>query len=94
MTPEEFTNKLYNSEDKDYYGIFPPPIDAQEGLDILIEHFLGKDWYANASMCTAQVNSEAIYEILCKYPEKQCSKKSLFGVLDYLKRKKEGDTTK
>lgn len=51
-------------------GQFPPLIDAQRGLNILIEHFLGDDWYCTLSMHTDQVNTEAIYEILQKYPKK------------------------
>lgn len=83
MTPDEFLDQLYEDEkEKEYYGIFPPPTDAQHGLNILIEHFLGKDWYASGSMHTAQVNSEAIHEILKRYP-----KKKSFSVIEYLKTK-------
>lgn len=50
------------------YGLFPPPTNAQEGLRILIKHFLGEDWYAVDPISTEQVNSVAIYEILERYP--------------------------
>lgn len=67
MSPEEFEKIIYDKAEKDY-GIFPPPTDPQLGLDILIHHFLGDDWYSvNPIHCT-QINTEAIYEILRKYP--------------------------
>ena len=38
MTPKEFSEFVYKDLDEDY-GICPPPIDPQVGLDIVIEHF-------------------------------------------------------
>lgn len=70
MTPEEFTEFIYKNADSDY-GILPPPIDAQTGLDVLIHHFLGDDWYSISLIHTEQVNTEAIHEILRKYPRKE-----------------------
>lgn len=64
---EKFLDQVYENTDKDY-GICPPPTPAQEGLDVLIEHFLGKDWYVVLPLGAEQVNTEAIYEILKKYP--------------------------
>lgn len=43
MKPKEFARMVYGIADKDY-GVCPPPIEAQTGLDILINHFLGDDW--------------------------------------------------
>ncbi len=63
MKAEEFKGRLIEKSNKDY-GLCCPPIEAQEAVDILIEHFLGKDWYVAMPMCVEQVNSEAIYEIL------------------------------
>ena len=70
MTPEEFCKFVYENDEngKDYYGIFPPPTNAQVGLDILIKHFLGEGWYTTLSMHNEQVNTEAICEILRLYP--------------------------
>ena len=64
MNAEEFKKQLLN-DSKDY-GLCPPPTNAQDGLNILIDHFLGEDWYSTMPMSQEQVNSEAIYEILQK----------------------------
>lgn len=53
------------------YGIFPPPTEAQEGLNILIKHFLGEDWYTANPISQEQVNTEAIYQILENHPKKK-----------------------
>ena len=88
MKAEEFSKQLFENSDKDY-GIFPPPTDAQEGLDILITHFLGENWYTTLSICNAQVNSEAIYEILRIYPngeqEKERKRKKISNVIKSIK---------
>lgn len=60
------------------YGLCPPPIEAQEGLNILIKHFLGKDWYVTLPISQEQLNTEAIYEILSKHPKKK-SLKEMFN---------------
>lgn len=52
-------------------NIFPNPTNAQEGLNILIKHFLGKDWRIDESLPNDQVNTIAIYEILYKYKNKE-----------------------
>lgn len=75
MQAEEFLKKVEKTVDKDY-GICPPPSNAQFCLDVLIEHFLGKDWYVSTPMGREQVNTEAVYQILRKYPKK--SSKSIF----------------
>jgi hypothetical protein len=53
------------------YGIFPPPTEAQEGLNVLIKHFLGEDWYTANPINQEQANTEAIYQILSKYPNRR-----------------------
>lgn len=74
MTPDEFMKKTceYSIEKygTDNYGIMPPPCDAQLGLNCLIVHLLGKDWYS-FSASNEQANTEAIYEILRRYPKKK-----------------------
>lgn len=67
MTPEDFITFVSEKDDTDY-GICPAPVDAQTGLNILIDHFLGEGWYVSMPICQEQVNTEAIYEILKKYP--------------------------
>ena len=80
MTPEEFRQQLYESAEEDY-GIFPPPTDAQYGLNILIEHFLGKDYHHYLSLTNAQINSEASHEILKRYPRRE----KRYTLLEYIK---------
>ena len=70
MNTKEFSKHLLEESEEDY-GICPPPLEAQKGLNILIEHFLGKDWYVALSVSTEQVNSEAVYSILLNYPKKK-----------------------
>jgi hypothetical protein len=70
MNAETFKAALLENDKKDY-GLCPPPLDAQKGLNILIEHFLGSDWYVVMPLCTEQVNAEAVYEILRRHGEKR-----------------------
>lgn len=46
--------------------LFPPPMKAQDGLDILGEEILGPDWYVVDPMCREQVNTEMVAAILQK----------------------------
>lgn len=68
MKADQFIKETYENSKEDY-GIFPPPTNAQHGLNILMNHFLGDDWYTTCSIHNEQVNTEAIYEILRKYPK-------------------------
>jgi hypothetical protein len=68
MKPNEFIDKI-NKDSKFDYGIFSPPTKAQDGLNILIEHFLGKEWYTVNPISQEQVNTEVIYDILRLYPK-------------------------
>jgi hypothetical protein len=76
MEAEKFKQMTLDKSQADY-GMCPPPTKAQEGLKILIDHFLGEDWYMTMPVCQEQVNTEAIYQILSKYPKKK-SFKELF----------------
>lgn len=73
MTAQEFEDflgkEIMTEEDKK--NIFAPPLEPQIALNILIEHFLGKDWYTPNPVGVKQVNTEAVYEILNKYPKKK-----------------------
>lgn len=42
-------------------------LQAQEALNILIDHFLGEDWYVVDPFEPTQVNAIAVDEILSKY---------------------------
>lgn len=61
--------EIMTEEDKK--SIFSPPLEPQIALNILIEHFLGKDWYTPNPIGVKQVNTEAVYEILSRYPRKR-----------------------
>jgi hypothetical protein len=67
MKAEEFI-EIVNKESKVDYGLMPPPITAEKGLNILIEHFLGKDWYVTSPLSQEQVYTEAIHQILENNP--------------------------
>lgn len=67
---EKFIDTLLSNSKEDY-GLCPPPLSAQEGLDVLIEHFLGKGWYTIMPLNQEQVNTQAVYEILEKYSKKR-----------------------
>lgn len=79
MDSEDFKKYVLDRDGKDY-GLCPPPIGAQEGLNILVNHFLGEDWYISLPVCQQQANTEAIYEILRKYPKKKSLRERLKGV--------------
>lgn len=70
MKAEEFAKICYEKVPDDY-GMCPPPTEAQFGLDILIRHFLGDDWCVTLPLGVKQVNTEAICEILERYPQKR-----------------------
>lgn len=78
MKPEEFL-EIVNKESGVDYGLCPPPTKADKGLDILIDHFLGKDWYVTLSMSTEQVYTEAICEILERNQKRKSFFRRLFG---------------
>lgn len=84
MKPEEFMSYLYSKTDEDY-GIMIPPIEAQDGLNILIEHFLGEDW-TPSNTDNEQINSEAIYEILKRYSN-VFSKRSL-SIFEFIEKRR------
>lgn len=73
MNAEDFAKSAYKNADKDY-GVCPPPTDAKTGMKTLIDHFLGEGWYVTLPVSAEQANTEAIYEILKKYPNRKTSK--------------------
>ena len=70
MKAEEFLDIINKESPKDY-GLCPPPVTAERGLDILIDHFLGKNWYTELSMSKEQTYTEAIYRILETNPRRE-----------------------
>ena len=49
-------------------------------LNILIEHFLGKDWYVIDPLSPDQIYTVAIYDILEKYKGKKRLKTKLMSL--------------
>ncbi len=60
-----------DSDSNTNYGLLPAPLPAQEGLNMLKEHFLGKEWYAVMSMPQVQVNAEVVHTIMHLNPKKK-----------------------
>lgn len=65
MTPIEFLKAKSNNPYTE--NIFPKPTDYSEAVDILVEHFLGKDWYCTGSIHAGQVTTEEVGEIITRY---------------------------
>ena len=65
---ENFLNKIKECSKQNY--IINPNIflSDYDFVNIIIQHFLGKNWYVCSSISTVQVNAEAMLEILDKYP--------------------------
>ena len=61
MDKNEFKKTMSNK------GAYPS-LNAQEGLNILMKHFLGENWYVVDPIHNDQVNAVLVYEILEKYP--------------------------
>jgi hypothetical protein len=78
MESEKFMDSLLK-ESKVDYGLCPPPITAEKGLNILIEHFLGVEWYVNIPLSQEQCYTQAIYEILEKTKKRKSIFKKLFS---------------
>lgn len=76
MTREKFLNDCKKKHPEDY-GICLPPTTAQDAVNALIEHFLGEGWYSTMPMSTEQINTQAVCEILDKYPEKKSIREKL-----------------
>lgn len=66
-TDEEISKRLFELTDKQDYGLFPPPMEAQVALDELCNFFLGKDWYVSVPMGKNQINHKIVYEIERKF---------------------------
>lgn len=73
MTTREFEDFLEKEimTEEDKKNIFVPALEPQIALNILTEHFLGENWYTPNPIGVKQVNTEAVYEILSRYPKKR-----------------------
>ena len=70
MTKQELRTYLdkKNKETDNEGNIFAPPISGQECFNVLFRHFLGPDWYSLNPLCTEQINTEILAEIILRYP--------------------------
>lgn len=80
MDAEKFRNETLANSKFDY-GMCPPPTNDKDGMKVLIDHFLGEDWYCTMPINHEQVNTEAIYNILSLYPKKKTFKDILRNLL-------------
>lgn len=67
MTYHDFAKMCFETLPAD--AMLPDGTDPQKALEILIEHFLGYLPIVNYPCGHDQWNSEAVYEVLRKYPE-------------------------
>lgn len=65
MTFSEWLDQYWEDSD-----ICPPPMHAQDALEILKDYLLGEDWYVALSMSTEQSNTLIVETILEKYSRK------------------------
>ena len=79
MKTEEFLKIVDEHNKGKSYGLCPQPFPADKGLNILIDHFLGEDWYATMPMSSEQVYTEAICDILDKTQKRKSFICRLFG---------------
>ena len=66
-------------------NIFPPPTTDREFVEIIRNHFLGENWYVVNPISHEQINTEAIWDILSKYPHAEQEKeKCIKKIADFL----------
>lgn len=73
MTGEEFYRKRMEETNWPKDNLCDPPTDPRMAIHILIDHFLGEDWYVVMPESDDQVITVAVAEILNKYPKNRFS---------------------
>lgn len=61
----EFQNSTTNKD-----NIFSPPMSDSTAVQFLKDYLLGDDWYVTDPLCSDQINTQIVYDILCKYSRK------------------------
>ena len=79
MKTEDFLKIVDEHNEGKSYGICTQPFPAEKGLNILIDNYLGEDWYATMPMSSEQVYTEAICDILDKTQKRKSFICRLFG---------------
>ena len=52
-------------------NIYPESTSDKNAIRLLIDYFLGKDWYVVDPISHDQINTIAVNEIIKKYPKKK-----------------------
>lgn len=73
MTGEEFYRKRMEETNWPKNDLCDPPTDPRTAMHILIDHFLGEDWYVAMPENDDQVITVAVADILNKYPKNRFS---------------------
>lgn len=58
-----------------------PPTEPREGIHVLIDEMLGKDWYVTMPENGDQVTTAAIYDILLRYVDKPKKKANIWDCI-------------
>lgn len=58
-----------------------PPTEPREGIHILIDELLGKDWYVAMPENDNQVITQVIYQIIYKYVDEAKKKERICGII-------------
>ena len=90
MTGEEFYRKRMGETNWPKNDLCDPPTDPRTAMHILIDHFLGEDWYVAMPENDDQVITAAVAEILDKYPKNRFSA-FVKKIWKLLKNKRKGD---
>lgn len=64
----KYTEWLNNNWEEN--NIFPPALEAQEGINFLAKYLLGEDWYIASPLPNEQANTVIVSEILNKYSKR------------------------
>lgn len=76
-----FYKKTIEKENWSEYDLCDPPTEPREGIHILIDELLGKDWYVAMPENDNQVITQAIYQIIYKYIDEPKKKERIWGIL-------------
>lgn len=90
MTGEEFYRKRMEETNWPMDDLCDPPTDQRMAIHILIDHFLGEDWYVVMPEHDDQVITVAVAEILNKYPKNRFSS-FVKKIWKLLKNKRKGE---
>jgi hypothetical protein len=77
MTAQEFYESRVKATNWSDDNLCSPPTDPRQAVHILIDQFLGEDWYSNTPQNDDQCITEAVYYILKKHPRPEDRRKKL-----------------